>query len=86
MFEKVTYIYTPLMDTDLLIAKVTASALLSPAEKEHWVSVLPSMTTPQRQKFETIIEEAEGLAWNEEMKNYIAISAKKPLSLVTSFS
>lgn len=64
------------MDIQTLTTKVQASVLLSAEERTYWLSALPRMNPEQLSKLESILTEAEGMTWNEEMQQYLSILNK----------
>ena len=72
------------MDLPTLQSKVQTSRLLSEAERTYWLGNIAHMTPEQLQKLETILAEAEGLSWSEEMQNYIAIATKATAALAAA--
>ena len=64
------------MDLQTLQHKVETSPLLADSERAYWSGNLVHMNAEQLEKLEKILTEAEGLSWNEEMQQYIAIATK----------
>jgi hypothetical protein len=64
------------MDIQTLTVLVEQSRLLSQAERQYWQKNLPAMDAGQRQKLATILSEAESLAWDESMQEYLSIATK----------
>jgi hypothetical protein len=72
------------MDLQTLQTKVQTSRLLTEAERAYWLQNIPRMTPEQLKKLETILTEAEGLQWNQEMQQYLSIANKTGAALAAA--